>query len=43
MNRLAGAVLAPLLALGPLSDTLGELAYADAGSIHNTPPTPIQN
>ena len=42
MNRLAGELLAPLRALGPLTDTLGELAYATAGSIHKIPPTPIQ-
>lgn len=33
-------LVAPLRALGPLSDTVGELAYADAGSIHDEPVEP---
>lgn len=33
-------LVAPLRALGPLNDTLGELAYTEAGSIYNDPPVP---
>ncbi|MGW3344882.1 FAD-binding oxidoreductase [Nonomuraea rubra] len=33
-------LVAPLRAIGPMSDTLGELAYAEAGSIHNDPVAP---
>ena len=33
-------LVAPLRALGPFADTLGTLAYADAGSIHNDPVAP---
>ncbi|QEV09127.1 FAD-binding oxidoreductase [Streptomyces prasinus] len=34
------SLVAPLRALGPFTDTLGELAYADSGSIHNDPVFP---
>ncbi|GGU01723.1 FAD-binding oxidoreductase [Actinomadura citrea] len=33
-------LVAPLRAIGPMSDTLGELAYAEAGSIYNDPVAP---
>ena len=33
-------LVAPLRAVGPFLDTLGELAYTEAGSIHNDPPIP---
>jgi hypothetical protein len=32
--------VAPLRAIGPLSDTLGKLAYTEAGSIYNEPVAP---
>ena len=35
-----GRLVAPLRALGPMSDTLGELPYAEAGVIHNDPVEP---
>ncbi|GGV19891.1 oxidoreductase [Actinomadura cremea] len=37
----AERLVAPLRAIGPLSDTLGELAYAEAGSIYNDPVAPV--
>ncbi|WP_406067690.1 FAD-binding oxidoreductase [Micromonospora sp. NBC_01638] len=33
-------LVAPLRAIGPMSDTLGKLAYTEAGSIHNDPVAP---
>jgi FAD/FMN-containing dehydrogenase len=33
-------LVAPLRAIGPLSDTLGKLAYTEAGSIYNDPVAP---
>ncbi|MGW0811223.1 FAD-binding oxidoreductase [Nonomuraea sp. NPDC002799] len=33
-------LVAPLRAIGPMIDTLGELAYAEAGSIYNDPVAP---
>jgi FAD/FMN-containing dehydrogenase len=33
-------LVAPLRAIGPMSDTLGELAYAESGSIYNDPVAP---
>lgn len=34
------SLVAPLRALGPFIDTVGELAYTEAGSIHNDPTAP---
>jgi FAD/FMN-containing dehydrogenase len=34
------SLVAPLRALGPISDTLGELPYTASGSIYNDPPVP---
>jgi hypothetical protein len=34
------SLVAPLRALGPFIDTVGELAYTEAGSIHNDPVAP---
>jgi FAD/FMN-containing dehydrogenase len=33
-------LVAPLRAVGPMNDTLGELAYSEAGSIYNDPVAP---
>lgn len=33
-------LVAPLRALGPMIDTVGEMPYTAAGSIHNDPPAP---
>jgi FAD/FMN-containing dehydrogenase len=38
--RIGAQLVAPLRAIGPTTDTLGELPFTEAGTIYNDPPVP---